>query len=190
MGIGGFLGKALGGMISPVVSTLGGPERSGGAFTDVNSQLGLDPRLMQQGQMQLSRLQNTAQGRGPSMAMMAANAANQQGRASLESQAASDRRNPALARRNAMLQGGQLSARIGQQAMMGRLAEQQQAEQALAQAVHNARLEDLQRAKIVEDQRGLRYQTLMGTPSSFERGANVIASVLPFASKSGGGGKP
>jgi hypothetical protein len=134
---------------------------------------------MQRG-AQLQRLQMQANGQGPSLAQMQANQALTQGRQQLESMAVSDRRNPALARRNAMIQGGQLSARIQQQAMMGRLAEKQQAEAALAAAIANAQQADNQRANILQNAYNTRYTGAMGQPTNFERGANVLASTLPM----------
>jgi hypothetical protein len=177
----GSIGKGFTGL----VSGFGGPERSGGEFTAVDPNLGRNAAAeMQQGQL-LQRLQQQAMGQGPSLAQMQANQALSQGRQQLESMAVTDRRNPALARRNAMLQGGMLSGRIQQQAMMGRVAEQQNAQQALAEAINQARMADLQRAQIVEQARTARYNAMMGTPSSFERGSNVVSSILASNMNSG-----
>jgi hypothetical protein len=144
---------------------------------------GGDPAILQQQHAQLSRLQLAALGKGPSIAGMQANAALEQGRRGLNSQAVSDRRNPALARRNAMIQSGSLATRIQQQGMIGRLAEQQQAEAALAQAVNGAREADIRRMGIQEQARTARFNALMGIPSSAESQANQTAQMLPMLGK-------
>lgn len=185
----GLLGKALGKVVTPIVSGLGGPGRSGGEFGSVDPNMGRSAELENMQRGQFSRLQAAASGQGPSMAAMQGRAATDQGLRQLQSQAASDRQNPALARRQAMIQGGQLSARIGQSTMMGRLQEQQQAEQALAAAVANARAAELQRAGMVEGARTARYTTMMNTPTAFERGANLLSSALPVAGQIWGGGE-
>jgi hypothetical protein len=141
---------------------------------------------MQQG-AQLQRLQQQAMGQGPSIASMQGRAALSDGQRQLQAMAASDRRNPALARRNAMIQGGALSARIQGQVQQGRLAEQQAAEQALVNAISNAQAASIQRAKILQGAYDTRYQGAMGTPTNFERGANVLAATLPMIGKLGEG---
>ena len=174
---GAALGSGLGGALS---AGLGAGQRTGGQYEAVNPNLGRDAAAQMQRGKQLQRLQLSAMGQGPSLAQMQADQSLQQGRAQLESMAASDRRNPALARRNAMIQGGMLSARIGQNAMMGRLVEQQQAEQALAASIHNAQQADNQRAQILQNAYNVRYQGSMANPTNFERASNVLASTLPM----------
>jgi hypothetical protein len=160
----------------------GGPEtRANNEFRDVNPNLGQNAATTLQQNEQLARLRASVLGTGPSIAAMQARAAQDQGLRQLQAQAASDRQNPALARRQAMIQGGALSARIQQQSMMGRLAEQQQAEAALANAINGARAADLDRARIVEQARSNRFNALMGVPSAQETQANVLASTLPVA---------
>jgi hypothetical protein len=180
MGPWGALGGAvLGGGISGMAS--GTDSRGHNEFRAVDPNTGRDAAAqMQRGQL-LQRLQMRAEGQGPSLAQMQANQALTQGRQQLESMAVSDRRNPALARRNAMIQGGQLSARIQGQAMMGRLAEQQQAEAALAQAIHNAQVADVQRAAVIEGARSSRFKELQGTPTSGETTTNMLSQVVPQA---------
>jgi hypothetical protein len=187
---GAAMGSGLGGALS---AGLGAGQRSGGEFTAVDQTLGLDPATARQSQLQLSRLQNAALGRGPSISHMALASARDAGLNQLEAQAASDRRNPALARRTAMIQGGLLNTRLTREGIMGRLAEQQQAEQALAQSIHSARQADLQRANIYEQARTARYNGAMGQPTNFERASNVLASTLPMVgqlSQGSTGGNP
>jgi hypothetical protein len=162
----------------------GGPDtRANNEFREVNPLLGQNAATMVQQNRQMARLQSAANGTAPSIAQLQANAALEQGRRALNSQAVSDRRNSAFARRNAMIQGGSLATRIQQQAMTGRLAEQQQAEAALAQAIHGARQADIARAGIIEQARSERFKSLMGVPSSQETQANVMASTLPMLGK-------
>lgn len=146
----------------------GGGSRGDNEFRNVDMNAGRNAAYETAQRRLMSRLEATAQGRGVSLADMAARQAMDQGRAQLESLAVTDRRNPALARRNAMIQGGQLSARIGQQAMLGRLQEQQAAEQALAQAIQNAQAAELDRARMIEQARTNRFNALMGVPSAGE----------------------
>lgn len=87
------------------------------------------------GQMgtQAGRLQDRAEGRGPSIADMQMKQGMQQNQANAASMAASMRGvNPALAARMAGQQANQANTQMAQQAMLGRLAEQQQAEGQLA----------------------------------------------------------
>lgn len=190
-GINDKLPSGLRKVLDPIGLHSGGMDgNASNEFRDVSPIRGDAAAQLQRGKM-LQRLQLQAAGQGPSLTNMQAAAALQQGRAQLESMAASDRRNPALARRNAMLQGGNLSARIGQQAMMGRLAEQQQAEQALAQAIYNAQQIDNQRADIYERARTERFKSLLGTPTSEQVGMGALAQTLPMIGQmrqSGAGG--
>jgi hypothetical protein len=184
---GAAIGSGLGGALS---AQLGAGQRTGGPYAAVDPNLGLDPLTRQRQNAQIGRLQLQAMGKTPSMAFQAARFANDQGRAQLESMAVSDRRNPALARRNAMIQGGALSARLGQQAIVGRLQERQNAEMALAQAMSNAQAFDVNRAKITQGAYDTRYAAAMGQPTNFERGANVLASTLPMVGQLGQGQSP
>lgn len=185
-GVGTAAGASIGGGLGALGSGLmrGGfgskADRASNEFRAVDANLGRNPWLERQQTGQITRLRDAAMGRGPSLSDMAARAALEQGRAQLESQAVSDRRNPALARRTAMLQGGMLSARLGQQAMMGRIAEQQQAEQALAQAMQAARAADLQRAGMIEDARTKRFGSMLGVPTQGEVNSNMLSQTLPM----------
>lgn len=178
---GAVAGGVLGGGISGLAT--GSDARAQNEFRDVQYPVGNTAENMYRRE-QIGRLSNLANGNGPSLVGMQAASQLQQGRAQLESMAASDRRNPALARRNAMIQGGNLSARIGQQAMMGRLAEQQQAEQALAAAIHNAQSIDAQRAAIYNQARTARWNALTGKdslPTGGENTTNMLSQVIPQA---------
>jgi hypothetical protein len=183
---GGATGAAAGAQFGPKGAIIGGALGAlGGAFGlfggggpqyEVNQTLGMDQGIANQSRTQLSRLQEAALGRGQSISGMAYNQARESGRAQLESQAISDRRNPALARRNAMIQGGVLNARLGQQLMAAKLQEKQQAEMALAQAINAARQADLQRGMTVEQLRAGQA----GRPTEQDKTMNVLASTLPM----------
>ena len=182
---GAAAGGVIGGLGGGLSNIFGGGGRQPGPYDTVNLGMGQDAAAMMQRGALLQRLQNRANGQGPSLAQMQGNQALTQGRQQLESMAVTDRRNPALARRSAMIQGGQLSARIQGQSMMGQLAEQQQAEAALAQAIAQAQQADNQRANIVQNAMNVRYTGQIGQPTEADRTNNVLASTLPLLGRFG-----
>ncbi len=189
--LGGPAGAAIGsGLGGWAAGEMGAYDRGNNPYASVDPSMGLNAQLQKQQAGQIARLQQSASGLGPSIANIQTQASRDAGLANLQAQAISDRRNPALAQRTAMIQGGMLNARLGREAMLGRLAEKQQAEQALAAAINNARAQDLQRAMAYEQARTARYQGAMGQPTGAERGANALASTLPYVMQMGQGGTP
>jgi hypothetical protein len=93
----------------------------------------------------IGQLQQQADGNGPSLAQAIADQQRQQGLAQMMAQQASMRGvNPALAARSNQMAAANLQANLGQQAQVGRLQEQQMAQGNLAQALAQARGQDLQ----------------------------------------------
>lgn len=181
--IGGPAGAAVGaGLGGSLAASMGHGQRTGGQWEAVDPNLGLDGGLLQRQMNQMDRLNNRALGNGPSMAVTSVAQARDRGIAQLQSQARSVRgSNQAFAQRQAMIQGGVLSARLAREQTMGKLQEQQQSEAALAQAIQAARQADMQRAQVYEQARTQRYMAQMGQPTNFERGAAVLGSTLPYA---------
>jgi hypothetical protein len=93
----------------------------------------------------IGQLQQQADGNGPSLATALANQQRQQGLAQMMAQQASQRGvNPALAARSNQMAAANLQATLAQNAQVGRLQEQQNAQGNLAAALAQARGQDLQ----------------------------------------------
>ncbi len=226
-GIGSLVGGAVGGLVKPIFEGLGGPDRTDNEFRAVQlpqyvnmgqaAQAGLGARGGMAGPGgsfggkvgwggadigSVARLQQQAQGRGPSVVAEQLRQAQMQNIAAQQALAAGNRRSPALAARMASLQAGQTGAQLSGQAAVGRLQEQIAAQKALADyEMFNANAQNqntltrgelqaqLDRAR--EDARTQRFATISGQPTAFERGTKLASDVgATIASRRGGSGAP
>lgn len=147
-----------------------GGAASGGGIRALNAGLGGAEQARAQQQTLAGQLARSAAGLGPSLAEMQTRQGFEQAINAQAAMAGGQRGNPALAQRIAAGQSAQLLGQGAQAAGMARLAEQQQAQQALAGLLGTQRQQDLGTAGLA--------QGLIGTGVQAQLGAGGLSAGL------------
>ncbi len=135
---------------------------------------------------QVRRLQDQANGRGPSLANMQMQRGLQSALAQQQALAQSGRGNPAMAARQAAINSGNIAQNLAGQGTMARLAEQRQGQQMLQGALQGqvGLSQAKQRGMMgYEEQRGRNYATTSGVPTQGENVKGGIMDALELARK-------
>lgn len=182
-GAGWLKDKVTGGLDSATES------RGQNEFRDVNRANFELPNYWEQSATykdQVARLQQQANGQGPSLANMQMQRGLQGALAQQQALAQSGRGNAAMAARQAAINSGNISQNIAGQATMARLAEQRQGQQMLQGAL--AGQLNLSRSRMdgtmgYEQQRGNRFNSLTQTPTQGENKKNMLMDMLGYAAQ-------